>query len=185
MSGEEEREKRNEERIDPQVTDAIRNWVNEGLAHVRGCDPGANAQRCTCGYVEVRELLRFASPAAFDPPSMTQTSALKHESSSKTAFRVAWEAWNLVASMDEHAAAQELLDVAIGDLDGDELDVVGAVIDRLKLGRGIYGQWVAAKDMRDHAKEALDEELDDVVYRAMRSIIARRRESRSLKAVPK
>ncbi|MCC6959435.1 MAG: hypothetical protein IT301_06270 [Dehalococcoidia bacterium] len=62
-------------------------------------------------------------------------------------------------------------------LDGDELDVVGLVIDRLSLGRGIYGQWVAGADLRDLEREALDEELDDVVYRAMRTLIQRRSRS--------
>jgi len=54
-------------------------------------------------------------------------------------------------------------------LSGDELDVVGLVVERLTLGAGVYGQWVASADLRDLERESLDEELDDVVYRAMRT----------------
>lgn len=89
----------------------------------------------------------------------------------KTRFRAAWEAWDQVASLEELNEAGRLLDEAVGTLSGDELDVVGLVIERLQVGRGVYGEWVASRDGRDHAREALDEELDDVVYRAMRSIV--------------
>jgi hypothetical protein len=59
---------------------------------------------------------------------------------------------------------------SLAGLQGDELDVVGLVVERLALGAGLYGQWVARADMRDLERESLDEELDDVVYRAMRTV---------------
>lgn len=59
---------------------------------------------------------------------------------------------------------------SLAKLAGDELDVVGLVVERLALGAGIYGQWVASADVRDLERESLEEELDDVVYRAMRTV---------------
>lgn len=67
---------------------------------------------------------------------------------------------------------------SLKQLAGDELDVVGMVVERLALGRGIYGQWIASAEMRDLQEESLYEELDDVVYTAMRTVIRRRRGER-------
>lgn len=59
---------------------------------------------------------------------------------------------------------------SLKQLAGDELDILGLIADRLSLGKGIYGQWVASADLRDLERESLDEELDDVIYRAMRTV---------------
>lgn len=98
--------------------------------------------------------------------------------SERTMFRKAIEGWVNASTPDEVDGAGELLTAAIGNVSGDELDVVGLVLERLNVGAGIYGQWIAALDTRDLGREALDEELDDVVYRAMRSVIARQEDAR-------
>lgn len=89
-------------------------------------------------------------------------------------FRAAWEAWDGAASSDELGAAHELLDAAMGDLAGDELDVVGLVVERLRLGRNMYGQLNIEKDKRDFGQEALEEAVDGFVYVGTRLLKVRR-----------
>lgn len=55
---------------------------------------------------------------------------------------------------------------AVGGLGGDELDVVGMVIERLKAGRLAYGPFDLRNDMREFDAEATDECLDAAVYLA-------------------
>lgn len=80
---------------------------------------------------------------------------------------------------EEFVTGQQLETLpSLKQLAGDELDVVGMVVERLALGRGIYGQWIASAEVRDLQEESLYEELDDVVYTAMRTVIRRRRGAR-------
>lgn len=103
----------------------------------------------------------------------------------KTLFRKAWEAWNLVASMDEDEAAREMLDAAVGALAGDELDVVGHVIARLQLGRERYGKLDLGNEQRDLVREALEEAADGFVYAISECIRVERRRGSPLQVVPK
>lgn len=51
-----------------------------------------------------------------------------------------------------------------GDLRGDELDVIGRVVERLQLGRGIYGELDIRRDVRQWKKERRDELVDALIY---------------------
>lgn len=55
-------------------------------------------------------------------------------------------------------------------LAGDELAVLEAVADRLRVGRERYGQLVIDPDTRDWDREATEELLDFLVYRAIAQI---------------
>lgn len=52
-------------------------------------------------------------------------------------------------------------------LEGDELRVLKAVADRLRIGKERYGQLVMHGDLRDWRKEAREELLDYLVYRSI------------------
>jgi hypothetical protein len=54
----------------------------------------------------------------------------------------------------------------LGDLAGQELDVVGLIVERLRAGRLAYGPFDLANDGRDFDEEARDECLDAAVYLA-------------------
>ncbi|MGE3463878.1 MAG: hypothetical protein AB7I04_18370 [Pseudomonadales bacterium] len=65
------------------------------------------------------------------------------------------------------AAAQNCrseVDRLVGELAGDELDLVGMYIERLRLGRGMYGEFSAVGDRRQLIREALEEAQDGFVY---------------------
>lgn len=66
--------------------------------------------------------------------------------------------------------AAELLTASLGNLSGDELDVIGFVVQRLELGRVAYGQLEAGLDRRDFKREAAEEAADLLVYLAARVI---------------
>lgn len=68
-----------------------------------------------------------------------------------------------------------LLGVLMGGLAGDELDVVGLVVQRLQLGREAYGQLDLANDVRDFAKEAREEAVDQLIYECIGAIRAQSR----------
>lgn len=87
-----------------------------------------------------------------------------------TPFRQAIEAYR--ANGGTHYAPVRVL----GDLAGDELDVVGMVIERLKAGRLAYGPFDLRNDVRDFDAEATDECLDAAVYLAA-GLLRRRGES--------
>jgi hypothetical protein len=55
---------------------------------------------------------------------------------------------------------------ALGDLSGDELDVIGLCIERMKAGRLVYGPFDARTDERVFDDEARDECLDGALYLA-------------------
>lgn len=77
-------------------------------------------------------------------------------------------------AVNEAWAQCQSIKAACSTLEGDELDIVGLVIERLRHGRGIYGQWVASADLRDHDAETQDELVDAAIYTAMREIRKRR-----------
>lgn len=68
-----------------------------------------------------------------------------------------------------------LLGVLLGGLAGDELDVVGLVVERLQLGREAYGQLDVATDGRNWAKEAREEAVDQLIYECIGAIRAQSR----------
>lgn len=86
-----------------------------------------------------------------------------------TPFREAVERIGRGPGLDDDAA---LLDEALGDLAGDELDVVGVIIERLKLGRERYGQLDIASDPRDWCEEAREEAADTPIYLAIETLKA-------------
>lgn len=77
-----------------------------------------------------------------------------------TPFRAAVEA------MRSNGGAHFSVVRALGGLEGDELDVVGVVIERLQAGRISYGPFDLRNDRRDFDGEATDEFLDGVIYLA-------------------
>lgn len=56
---------------------------------------------------------------------------------------------------------------AMGELGTDENEILAVIAERLVGGRGVYGEWSAANDQRDHVREAAEELLDCSVYLAM------------------
>lgn len=71
-----------------------------------------------------------------------------------------------VADADSYEVTERAMDLlgTLGALGGDELDVLGKVVDRLSLGRTVYGQLDIDTDARDFAAEAADEALDLLIY---------------------
>jgi len=82
-----------------------------------------------------------------------------------TPFRLAVERWWKF----EPGSALHLSDT-LAPLAGDELDVVGWVIERLKLGRQRYGQLHLANDTRDLDRERDEEISDALVYVACKAL---------------
>lgn len=93
----------------------------------------------------------------------------------KTLFRTAVEKWNASRSADEHAEALELLQESIGPLSGDELDVIGYLLERAKVGRAVYGELKLDSDGRDWLQETGDELHDGLFYTAAFALKVRRR----------
>lgn len=58
----------------------------------------------------------------------------------------------------------------LAPLAGDELEVVGEVVMRLRQGRLRYGQLEIREDVRDWAREAREEALDLVIYRVIAAL---------------
>jgi hypothetical protein len=79
-----------------------------------------------------------------------------------TPFRAALERLRYESST---AARDELVD-AFEPLSGDQLDVVGWVIERLAIGNERYGPLDLASDQRDFARERNEEIADALVYQA-------------------
>lgn len=98
-----------------------------------------------------------------------------------TDFRKAWERRLEEGAPDD--VVMDLLEHAMGELAGDELDVVGLVVERLRLGRSVYGQLDAVADVRDLEREALEEAADGFVYVGTRLVQARRLKERVLRLV--
>lgn len=69
----------------------------------------------------------------------------------------------------------DLAEQLVGRLAGDELDVIGVVVERLQLGREIYGQLDVATDGRDFRAEARDEGIDRLIYEAAEALRLARR----------
>ena len=92
----------------------------------------------------------------------------------RTDFRKAWERRLEDGAPDD--VVLDLLEHAMGALAGDELDIVGMVVTRLRLGRERYGQLDMAKDKRDLGGELLDEAFDGLVYAAGLMLQLQRRE---------
>ncbi len=82
--------------------------------------------------------------------------------SAKTAFRLAWERRLERDSADD--VVMDVLELAMGELAGDELDVIGRCIERLKKGRETYGPLRLDGDTRDWPAERRDEDSDSLVY---------------------
>lgn len=82
--------------------------------------------------------------------------------SAKTAFRLAWERREERDAPDD--VVMDVLELALGDLAGDELDVIGRCIERLKKGRENYGPLRLEDDARDWSAERRDEDSDSLVY---------------------
>lgn len=82
--------------------------------------------------------------------------------SAATAFRMAWERRLERDAPDD--VVMDVLELALGDLAGDELDVIGRCIDRLKKGRESYGELRLDRDERDFDAERRDEDSDSLVY---------------------
>jgi len=59
---------------------------------------------------------------------------------------------------------------AIGPLNADELDVVGWVIERLRLGNERYGPLNVGSDTRDLVKERNEEIVDALVYAGVKAV---------------
>ncbi len=78
-----------------------------------------------------------------------------------TEFRQAVE-----RAREEYGGAHFGVAGTLGYLDGDELDVVGMVIERLKAGRLAYGPFDLRNDGRQFDEEARDECLDAAIYLA-------------------
>lgn len=68
-----------------------------------------------------------------------------------------------------------VLDVEVGKLDGDELDVLVEVARGLVAGRKVYGELRLDTDRRDFDAEASAELRDALVYIAARKIIGARK----------
>lgn len=62
----------------------------------------------------------------------------------------------------------------LGPLAGDELEVVGMVIERLRLGRSRYGQLDLARDERVWSREAAEEVIDGLIYAAIGAVVEAR-----------
>lgn len=60
--------------------------------------------------------------------------------------------------------AKDFLVVGLGELEGDELDVIGHVVGRLLIGRERYGQLDIATDPRTWREEKREELLDALIY---------------------
>jgi hypothetical protein len=99
----------------------------------------------------------------------------------KTDFRKAWERRLEDGAADD--VVVDLLEHALGALAGDELDIVGQVVARLRLGRERYGQLAVGSDTRDLGAELLDEAFDGLVYAAGLMLQLQRRRSRPLSVV--
>lgn len=80
----------------------------------------------------------------------------------KTAFRLAWERRLERDGADD--VVMDVLELALGDLAGAELDVVGRVIERLRRGRESYGELRLEDEWRDWGAERRDEDSDALVY---------------------
>lgn len=83
----------------------------------------------------------------------------------KTRFRQAVE-WH--RAQRRHDGLQVL--GTLGSLAGQELDVIGVIVERLKAGRLAYGPFDLANDERDFDAEARDEVLDGLVYLAAKQV---------------
>lgn len=84
--------------------------------------------------------------------------------SARTAFRLAWERRLEKDAPDD--VVMDVLELAMGNLAGDELDIIGHLIERAKSGRSGYGQFHAGLDTRSLVKEGLDEIIDGLFYLA-------------------
>lgn len=82
----------------------------------------------------------------------------------KTGFRQA------VEDMRANGGAHFGVVRALGPLAGQELDVIGVIVERLKAGRLAYGPFDLANDTRDLDAEARDEVLDGLVYLAAKQV---------------
>jgi len=86
-----------------------------------------------------------------------------------TPFRAALEALRMAfgrAAEAELAACADDLNIAMGELAGDELDVIGLCIERMKAGRLVYGPFDPRTDERVFDDEARDECMDASLYLA-------------------
>jgi hypothetical protein len=85
---------------------------------------------------------------------------------------------------EEHEAVwtfPALLFEALGELEGDELDVVGIVVERLRVGRKGYGQLFLMRDGREWRQERDEEIADGLVYAACLALSGRPRREGSEK----
>lgn len=74
--------------------------------------------------------------------------------------------------------ALERLHAAVADLGDDEVAVLAEAAERLRAGRGYYGELRLATERRDFVGDAVEELLDATVYLAADVVRARmRRES--------
>lgn len=92
----------------------------------------------------------------------------------KTMFRAAVERWDGHRSAEDHNEALELLREALGELAGDELDVVGYLLDRARVGKRTYSELKLDEDPRDFVRESLDEMVDGLFYLASFALKVRR-----------
>ena len=94
----------------------------------------------------------------------------------RTGFRRAIERMELARVMgipgDRDLAAEDLLRL-FANANGDELDVLGKVWERIEYGRKLYGLWDASRDQRDFASERDAEVFDGLVYSAQKALVAR------------
>lgn len=98
-----------------------------------------------------------------------------------TGFRRAWERRFEDGAHDD--VVMDLLELEIGALQGDELDIIGKVVERLRLGRERYGQLDLRHDKREMATELLDEAFDGLVYAAGLMLQLQRRRRGHLQVV--
>jgi hypothetical protein len=59
---------------------------------------------------------------------------------------------------------EEAFAEVFADLEGDELDVVGYVVQGLREGKAFYGQLRVDEDGRDFRQQAIQEGRDQVIY---------------------
>lgn len=95
-----------------------------------------------------------------------------------TLLRETVEATNPAASLAELEAVRQLRAVFAG-LDGDELDVIGEIVERLKVGKLRFGQLVLSEDGRDFDAEARAELVDFPIWAAMASLKRRGSEEKA------
>ena len=86
-----------------------------------------------------------------------------------TLLRETLETMRLDSSLGELEAVKQVLAVFDG-LDGDELDVLGEIVERLKVGKRRFGQLVVSEDGRDFDAEARSELVDFPIWSAMASL---------------